>query len=1110
MSGQDVSRQRREGRRRQEGRSLPVLQAGGHGEAEATFTVETQGAQRGRRNIGRDVNAGWSEVAGWEGHQRRPARLRILRASCVSAVSLFICRRGILALCVSVLAACAGGRGSSGFDISEQRVIDEVLETGECNGHEQLLICPAGSAPSVPTLTPTPTGPVVVTPTSTPDQSVTPTATAAPALPTPTASPSEPPPRPLIVTGLDDDVAVPCVTSADGASCQIAFAFRPAGFAEGTSFRVALRRVTPNSTWTLAAAPIRGEDGSFVTSITLDMPARDPATRVQLVVLGFLRPPQLTATQYAELSATGADYGFVTQSLLVELVTGDATATPSPERTPLPPEEGPEITFFGIARADDVALNPTGFDESGRPVFSQKIGGGFSLIIEARPGGQRRAVGQNAVDFEGNAPDLQILVSRPLGNGDPMVCDIAPPTIGGVQGTPALEFSTAPEVLAALNDLGCRVNDGTGRPVARSSSDPCTRDAGGNFRFVDDTSTVQYCLPIASAWSFPEGDTIVAVRVRDVGGTVGLTRHIVVRIGTTAPTPTSSTPTQPPTSVPPTMTPVPPGTAPPSPTRTPQPSSTPTGPVSPDLGPQLTYFGVARADGSALFASEVDAEGRPIYPRPLGRGFILIIEARPGAERRPVGRSAFDPDRGLPDLQLIVSRPLGNGDPEVCDIIPPEFGGVPATVPLEFSDRPTVIAAINDLGCRTNDGAGNPMARVTSGEACTKLGNTGEFGFVDPASTVQYCIPIASAWAFPGGDTIAAARVRDSGGVVGRPREIVVRVDPARQISSGSTGEAASAVLAAEAEAAGSGGASTLEAFCPGDCDGDGVVSVSELVLAVNIALGARPIGDCPGADQDDNQMLTIDELVQDVRSATEGCAPPEEPTRTSTAPPSATETATPTSTPSPTSSSTPPSGPQLTYLGVATAAGVALLPDEYDEHGRPVYVRPQPQGFTLIVEARPGSNRRSVGATAFAHDPFDPNSLPDLQVILSRPLGDGSPAVCDITEPAIGGVPAMEPFAFLPTPLFGEVVNDLGCRTDGGRGAPVGRTALQGACTLSESDDAGGFGFVSPETTMQFCIPIALKWAFSPGDTIVAARVRDVSGEVGEAQEMVIRVPLQ
>jgi hypothetical protein len=141
------------------------------------------------------------------------------------------------------------------------------------------------------------------------------------------------------------------------------------------------------------------------------------------------------------------------------------------------------------------------------------------------------------------------------------------------------------------------------------------------------------------------------------------------------------------------------------------------------------------------------------------------------------GVEAFDPNGDAPDLQILVSRPLGDGSPEVCDydIFDPDLtGGVPETEPFEFSDDPSVIGAMNDLGCRVNDGVGIPRARTGSDNACTQM--NGEFDFANPATRVQYCLPIAKDWAFPAGDTVVAARVRNVSGVVSASKEIVIRV----------------------------------------------------------------------------------------------------------------------------------------------------------------------------------------------------------------------------------------------------------------------------------------------------------------------------------------------
>jgi hypothetical protein len=664
-----------------------------------------------------------------------------------------------------VLAACAGGRGSSGLDISELRVIEQVLSTGECGDHRQLVICPADE---------------VATPTSSTSPTPTPTAD----LPSPTPATATPTATvvPHVDTGIGQDVSVPCVPDGGEATCTVTFTFTPQGFPVGTTYHVVSRRVSPDSLWALA--PESSADGEQPTTFQAMVPFQLlPAGmpyRAQFAVLVFAAPPQPLPGEIAALADTGAEYAFVTQTVLVRLTTTMPSPHPSPAGTPLPPESGPQVTYFGIARADDVPLTPVDNDSQGRPVYVHPTGHGLSLVIEARPGTDSKAVGRLAVGFDGDAPDLQLLVSRPLGDGNPLVCDIFAPSLGGVPATASLEFSSTPAVIDAMNDLGCRANDGTGNPAARSESDACTQDKGGHFGFVEENSAVQFCLPIASAWAFAKGDTIVAGRVRDVGGTVGLVREIVVRVGTLppppTPTPTVRLPTVSPTVAPTTAAPQSPSATSAPQTPTPTPTATAT-PVSPADGPQLTYFGVARADGLTLSPSEFDEEERPVYRRPLGQGIILIVEAMPGSTGRAVGPNTFDPSGGLPDLQVLVSRPLGNGSTAVCDIAPENIGGVPGTNPPDFNATVTTADAINDLGCRVNDGTGMPLGRITSGDACTRSdGDNFGFAFVDPDSTIQYCFPIASAWAFPAGETIVAARVRDIDGAVGLSSEIVVEV----------------------------------------------------------------------------------------------------------------------------------------------------------------------------------------------------------------------------------------------------------------------------------------------------------------------------------------------
>jgi len=66
---------------------------------------------------------------------------------------------------------------------------------------------------------------------------------------------------------------------------------------------------------------------------------------------------------------------------------------------------------------------------------------------------------------------------------------------------------------------------------------------------------------------------------------------------------------------------------------------------------------------------------------------------------------------------------------------------------------------------------------------------------------------------------------------------------------------------------------------CRGDCDGNGAVSVSELIRGVGDALQATH--NCPAMDFDESGTVSVGELVAAVRSALAGCTPPPTPTAT-------------------------------------------------------------------------------------------------------------------------------------------------------------------------------------------------------------------------------------
>jgi hypothetical protein len=59
---------------------------------------------------------------------------------------------------------------------------------------------------------------------------------------------------------------------------------------------------------------------------------------------------------------------------------------------------------------------------------------------------------------------------------------------------------------------------------------------------------------------------------------------------------------------------------------------------------------------------------------------------------------------------------------------------------------------------------------------------------------------------------------------------------------------------------------------CVGDCNGDMVVTIGDLLTMVNIALGRASISICPQGDASGDNHITVDELLAAVNDALEGC----------------------------------------------------------------------------------------------------------------------------------------------------------------------------------------------------------------------------------------------
>jgi hypothetical protein len=59
---------------------------------------------------------------------------------------------------------------------------------------------------------------------------------------------------------------------------------------------------------------------------------------------------------------------------------------------------------------------------------------------------------------------------------------------------------------------------------------------------------------------------------------------------------------------------------------------------------------------------------------------------------------------------------------------------------------------------------------------------------------------------------------------------------------------------------------------CTGDCERSDSVTVTQLITMVNVALGNGVVANCPPGDANGDGAITIDEIIQAVSNALTGC----------------------------------------------------------------------------------------------------------------------------------------------------------------------------------------------------------------------------------------------
>ena len=199
------------------------------------------------------------------------------------------------------------------------------------------------------------------------------------------------------------------------------------------------------------------------------------------------------------------------------------------------------ITFFGVARADVTLVSSSDTTPEGIAIFERSAGSNFYIVLEGRPGGTGIDVGDSTFNWDPAdptvLPDLQIWASRPLGlTPTTAVCDDTAPDFGGV---PALasDMPLTQTVADTINDLACRFKDASGSRLGRGANDACTTFDDGRFHFVvidashpELSSTIQYCAQVGEALTFPNNETVLTARIRDIEGHVSAPASIVVRV----------------------------------------------------------------------------------------------------------------------------------------------------------------------------------------------------------------------------------------------------------------------------------------------------------------------------------------------------------------------------------------------------------------------------------------------------------------------------------------------------------------------------------------------------------------------------------------------------
>jgi len=240
---------------------------------------------------------------------------------------------------------------------------------------------------------------------------------------------------------------------------------------------------------------------------------------------------------------------------------------------------------------------------------------------------------------------------------------------------------------------------------------------------------------------------------------------------------------------------------------------------------------------------------------------------------------------------------------------------------------------------------------------------------------------------------------------------------------------------------------------CVGDCNGDGAVTVDELVLGVKIDLGTAAIDACPAFDADDNGAVTVDELLSGVNAALTGCA----------ATPTSLATVVASATPMPSATPTETATPTITGTPTETLTPTPNLPPELPA--------------TAVYRAFAGYPiQLPIGAS-------DPDG--DALSYAADALPDG--AQLDSASGVFSWTPAADQLGPFYVPFN---VSDSGLPTQSVSGQLVFAVAPPDACRTISCDPASGCTSTLPLPALSCCNGVALTRVAEPVSDCPGARV--------------------